>query len=313
MTPEPSTALRFPEAFAAWLRARPRLLDGAMGSELLRRGVASAATLWGVGALIHDPQAVRRVHEDYVACGCDVLTANTFRVAPYALRRLARYPAPAALAETAVQLARQAAEKAPKPVAVLASMTTLEDCYRPDLVPDNATLQREHQRTAALLAQAGPDGLLLETFNTIREAVAACQAATATGLPVVVSFACQSGGRLLSGEPASAAARAVSLPGVAAVGVNCTRLADLMPALVQMASATELPLVAYANNGWYDEASPHLAAPRVPPERYARCLLGCVAAGARLVGGCCGTGPEEIAALSALLAEHFGENATMAP
>jgi len=313
MTQETSTALRSTDALLRWLRARPRVLDGAMGSELLRRGVASAATLWGVGALIHDPEAVRKVHQDYVACGCDVLTANTFRVAPYALRRLARYPAPAALAETAVQLARQAAQKASKPVLVLAAMTTLEDCYRPDLVPDEAKLQDEHTRTAELLAAAGPDGLLLETFNTIREAVAACRAATATGLPVVVSFTCQSGGRLLSGEPASDAARAVTLPGVVAVGVNCTRLTDLMPALAQMASATELPLVAYANNGWYDEASPHLAAPRVPPERYARCMLGCVAAGVRLVGGCCGTGPEEIAALGTLLQEQFDEKATMAP
>ncbi len=276
-----------------------------MGSELLRRGVTSATTLWGVGALVHDPKAVRSVHEDYVACGCDVLTAATFRVAPYSLQRFSRYPTAEELAKQAVSLARHAARSAAKPVLVFASMTTLEDCYRPDLVPDPETLEREHRRTAEVLATAKPDGLLLETFNTIGEALVACRAATATGLPVVVSFACQSGGRLLSGEPAGQAAKAVSLPGVVAVGVNCTRLADLLPALIAMAVATDLPLVAYGNNGWFDEQSPHLAAPRVSPDRYARCVLGCVAAGARLVGGCCGTTPEDIAQLGELLGQQF--------
>lgn len=276
-----------------------------MGSELLRRGVTSAATLWGVGALIHDPQAVLQVHRDYLAAGCEVLTANTFRVAPYSLRRLQRYPNPQELAKTAVELARKAAQSAARRVMVLASMTTLEDCYRPDLVPDDATLAQEHRRTAEVLAAAGPDGLLLETFNTIREARTACQAAVTTGLPVIVCFTCQSGGRLLSGENAGEAARAVSIPGVIAVGVNCTRLSDLMPALTQMACSTDLPLVAYANNGWYDEASPHLAAAPVPSEKYARCMLACVAAGARLVGGCCGTTPEDMAAVRAMLDVHF--------
>lgn len=297
-----------PDQMLSWLRERPRQLDGAMGSELLRRGVTSTATLWGVGALIHDPEAVRQVHADYLAAGCEVLTANTFRVAPYSLRRLPHYPPPATLAQTAVALAR---EVAGQKALVVASMTTLEDCYRPDLVPQDAVLRAEHRHTAEVLAKAGPDALLLETFNTILEARIACEAATATGLPVVVSFACRSGGRILSGEPAGEAARAVSLPGVVAVGVNCTRLQDLLPALTQMAMACDLPLVAYANNGWFDEQSPHLRAPKVPPETYARCLLGCVAAGARLVGGCCGTTPEDMAALHALLAQHFPSGGTM--
>ncbi|MCX7894779.1 MAG: homocysteine S-methyltransferase family protein, partial [Thermoanaerobaculum sp.] len=269
-------------------------------------------TLWGVGALVHDPQAVLQLHRDYVAAGCEVLTANTFRVSPYALRRFPRYPQAWELAQTAVTLARQAAAEAPRRVRVLASMTTLEDCYRPDLAPDDLTLREAHRHTAHILAQASPDGLLLETFNSIREARIACDAARATGLPVLICFACQSGGRLLSGERAAEAAKAVTLPGVVAIGVNCTRLVDLVPALTQMAAVSPLPLVAYANNGWYDEASPHLAAAKVPPEDYARCMLGCLAAGARLVGGCCGTSPEDMAALRALLDQHFPE-ATMAP
>ncbi len=290
--------MRIDEA-RTFLDLRPRLLDGATGSELLRRGIASAGTLWGVGALLEAPEAVRALHADYLAAGAEVLTAATFRVAPYSLRRIGLEQETQRLARAAVTLARSVAASR---ALVAAAMTTLEDCYRPDLVPDDATLAREHATTAALLAEAGPDLLLLETFNTVREGRAATEAAVATGLPVVVCFTCRENGLLLSGEDAGAAAAAVAVPGVVAVGVNCTRLVDLLPALVRMATATPLPLVAYANNAWFADDSPFLAAAAVPPDRYARCALAWLAAGARLIGGCCGTTPAHIAAVAAALA-----------
>jgi len=286
-----------PAEFQQWLLARPRVLDGAMGSELLRRGVASAARLWGVGALLDAPAAVRTLHADYAAAGAELLTAASFRVAPYALRRAGLHHRGEELARLAVSLAREAAPGA----LVAASLTTLEDCYRPDLVPDDATLEREHAATVALLAAAGPDLLLLETFNTGREARAAAAAAAATGLAVVVCFTCREGGRLLSGEDVGEAAARVAETGAAAVGVNCTRGLDVLPALMRIAVAAPLPLVAYANNAWFAEDATFLAAAPIPPERYARCALAWLAAGARLIGGCCGTGPAHIAALASAL------------
>jgi S-methylmethionine-dependent homocysteine/selenocysteine methylase len=229
-----------------WLAGGPRVLDGATGSELIRRGVASAGKLWGVGALIEAPQEVRRLHRDYAAAGAEALTAATFRVAPFSLRRAGLEDRAGQLATLAVRLAREGAADAGRDVVVFASQTTLEDCYRPDLVPDDATLRREHGATSALLAAAGADALLLETFNTVREARIAVDAAVATGLPVIACFTCVSGSRVLSGEEASAAATAVTVPGVAAAGPNCTAVGHMLPALGVMAEATPLPLVAYA-------------------------------------------------------------------
>lgn len=285
----------------AWLLERTRVLDGAMGSELLRRGVTEAATLWGVGALLARPAAVRGVHRDHAAAGAEALTAATFRVAPYSLRRLGLESQAEALAGLAVNLARQGAQDAGRAALVLASQTTLEDCYRPDLVPDLGTCEREHTATSSLLAAAAPDALLLETFNTMREAAAAARAATATGLPVIVSFTCAAGGVLLSGEPVREAVRAVAVPGVVAVGVNCTRSEDMLAALTETASASELPLVAYANDAWYDSESLFLEAEPSTPESFARLALAWAGAGARLIGGCCGTSPAHTAAIRALL------------
>lgn len=291
-----------PAELTAWLAERPRVLDGGTGSELLRRGVASAGRLWGVGALLDDPAAVRDLHRDYAAAGAEALTAATFRVAPYCLRRAGLEERAGELAALAVGLARDGAAAAGRPALVLAAWTTLEDCYRPDLVPEEATLGREHATTAAVLAASGADALLLETFNTVREACAAARSAAATGLATIVSFACREGGRLLSGEDARDAAAAVTVPGVVAVGVNCTRRIDTMPALVRVAMGTDRLLVAYANDAWFADDAAWLAATPTAPSSYGRCALAWAAAGARLVGGCCGTGPEHVAAVVRALA-----------
>ncbi len=289
------------EEMSAWLAGGPRVLDGATGSELMRRGVASAGRLWGVGALLDAPGEVRRLHRDYAAAGADAVTAATFRVAPFSLRRAGLEERAEELAALAVRLAREGARDAGRDVLVFASQTTLEDCYRPDLVPDERTLRREHKATAKLLAASGADALLLETFNTVREARIAVEAAAATGLPVVACFTCISGGLMLSGEPVGEAAAAVTLPGVVAAGPNCTAVGHVLPALTAMAEATALPLVAYANNAWFDEDARWFIADPVAPSRYGFCSLAWVATGVKLVGGCCGTGPDHIAAVASHL------------
>ncbi len=106
---------------------------------------------------------------------------------------------------------------------------------------------------------------------------------------------------VLSGEEPGDAAAAVEIPGVVAVGVNCTAVEEMLPALIRMAASTSLPLVAYANNAWHAADSPWLAAEPVPPAGFARAAATWVAAGAGLVGGCCGAGPDHIAAIAAQL------------
>lgn len=290
-----------PEVLAACLAKRVLLLDGGIGAELIRRGVAAAARLWGVGALLDAPDEVRRLHADYARADADLHTAATFRVSPYALRRVGLEAQAGELAARAVRLLREGAAEAGRRVVALAAMTSLEDCYRPDLVPADAVLEREHGATVDTLVEAGADGLLLETFNSVREAAIAARAAARSGLPVIVAFACRGDGRLLSGEDPAQAARAVSLPGVVAVGANCTACEAMPAALRRLAAGTTLPLAAWANNGWAGEDSPWLAAGRLPPAAFAAEARRWVEAGARLVGGCCGTGPEEIAALAAVL------------
>jgi S-methylmethionine-dependent homocysteine/selenocysteine methylase len=276
------------------LRAGPALLlDGATGTELERRGAKSALPLWSAHALLHDPALVGRIHADYVAAGAELLTANTFRTQRRTLERDGVGEQAAALTARAVALARTAAARGDQPVQVLGSAPPLEDCFRPDLVPDEASLAREHGEHAANLAAAGVDAILLETMNTIREALAALRAARATRLPVLVSFVCWDGPRLLSGEMLREAVGAVRAEQPAAVLANCLPPSNVGACLAVLAE-TGLPFGVYANLGAPLDERGRERSEECAPERFAAHAASWLAAGATLVGGCCGTTPAHI-------------------
>jgi S-methylmethionine-dependent homocysteine/selenocysteine methylase len=278
------------------------ILDGAMGTELARRGVPTPLPAWSAHALVTAPEVVLAVHRDYVRAGADLLTTNTFRTTRRALAAAGYHVEPRELTALAVGLARRAAAEAGRPVQVLGSMAPLEDCYRPDLGPPAAAMAEEHAEHARHLAEAGVDALLLETMNTEREALAALAAARATGLPVLASFIADEAGRLFDGEPLSALVPALRAAGAGAVLVNCTPLHTTDRVISDLgALAGSTPFGAYANLGYPHPVAGFAPAADPGPRDFAAHAAGWVRAGASLVGGCCGTRPEHIAAIRARL------------
>jgi S-methylmethionine-dependent homocysteine/selenocysteine methylase len=274
---------------------RALLLDGATGTELERRGASTRLPLWSAAALLDAPDLVRRIHEDYVAAGAEALTANSFRTQRRSLAHGGLGGRAAELTALAVRLAREAAAASASPVFVLGSSPPLEDCYRPDRVPDAAALASEHAEHCQNLANAGADAILCETMNSVREAEAALRAARATGLPVLASFVCWNGATLLSGEPLARAVEAVRGLAPAALLVNCLPPSNVAACLDALATSG-LPFGVYANLGAPDDVTGFRRSEDVPPARFAELAAGWVASGARLVGGCCGTTPAHIAA-----------------
>jgi S-methylmethionine-dependent homocysteine/selenocysteine methylase len=270
----------------------PLLLDAAMGTELQRREARTDLPLWSARPLVEDPELVWTIHNDEVAAGADIVTADTFRTHARSLAKGGFGDRAVELSALAVRLAHQAAATPGREVFVAGSLSPLEDCYRPDLVPDDEALDREHGAQARFLADAGVDLILAETHNTIREAVAAGRAAMATGLPVAVSLVTDGTGRLLSGEPIEDAASALRPLGIDALGINCVparRLADDLARLAK--AAPDMPLAAYGNLGLPSDGPGWRFAEELPPEDYSREAEGWIALGARIVGGCCGTTP----------------------
>jgi len=242
---------------------------------------------------------VTAIHSDYAAAGADILTANTFRTQRRTLARGGLGDRAGELTALAVELARRAAHRfaGERRVHVVGSAPTLEDCYRPDLVPDDAALRREHTEHAEHLAAAGVDAVLVETMNSTREAVAALRAARATGLPALLSFVCWDGARLLSGEPLRDALAAALPERPAAVLVNCLPPSNVSACLPVLRDSG-LPFGIYPNLGAPADEAGSKRSEECEPTAFADLAGEWRAAGARIVGGCCGTTPDHIHALA---------------
>jgi S-methylmethionine-dependent homocysteine/selenocysteine methylase len=283
----------------------PRVLDGATGTELERRGIRAALPLWSAAALDSAPDVVTAIHREYIEAGADIIVANTFRTNVRTLARAGRTADGPRLNQLAVALARQAVANATAPaqpaagrrILVAASVAPVEDCYCPQRVPATATLQAEHRQMMAWLQAAGPDLIWIETMTTSREARAAAEAAATLTLPFVLSFTTQETGELLGGEPLADAVAAVTAFGPLAIGVNCIPPRGLTTLLPRLRQLTTLPLAAYAhvNNaapipGWtYGQM--------MDADEYGRTARSWLNLGAAIVGGCCGTTPEHIRAI----------------
>jgi S-methylmethionine-dependent homocysteine/selenocysteine methylase len=145
------------------------------------------------------------------------------------------------------------------------------------------------------------DLLLIETMNTAREAAAAANAARQTGLPFGVSFVCGEDGLLLSGESLAEAVRAAEVYGPAFLGVNCIPALSLQKALKDLGHSSDLPLAAYGNIGHSDHFQVWEDTQDHDLKDYADLCAQWLSSGVRLIGGCCGSNPEHIAALAETL------------
>lgn len=269
------------------------LLDGATGTELNRRGVDTGLPLWSANALTTDAglKVLRQVHLDYLNAGADIITTNTFRTNRRVL--VGKGFSAHELTLRAAATAREAVAEFGKPALVAGSLSTLEDCYRPDLVPPDDECLAEHSERIDHLVEGGVDLLLIETMNSIREAVIAAKIATATGLPTWVTFVCDKGGRILSGESLTHAAELLMALGVKALGVNCMPAHTIAQPLSELRAicGEDFPLVAYGNIGYVDDEQGWINTDSTDPEGY---LQHAQSWPAQIIGACCGSTPEHI-------------------
>jgi S-methylmethionine-dependent homocysteine/selenocysteine methylase len=279
----------------------PVLLDGPVGTELDLRGVATRLPLWSAWGLIESPDTVRAIHRDHVDAGAEVIITNTFRTHRRSLAKAGYGARAPELTGLAVGLAREARAEARRPAWVAGSIAPLEDCYSPELTPSDDELEREHGELVDNLEAAGVDLYVVETMPSIREARAATVAALATGRPVLVGFVCDAKGVLLSGESLASAAAALEPLGPSALMVNCTPYDTLHRALGELRAATSIPLGAYGNVGHAEDECGWEATAVATPADYGAAAERWLDSGAHLVGCCCGTRPEHLAAVARMV------------
>lgn len=288
-------------AFVRRLREGPLLADGAMGTMLYARGVPYDQCF--EAANLQRPDLVRGVHVAYLDAGAELLETNTFGANRLKLAAFGYGDEVDAINAAGVRLAREAIEIAGRRAWVAGSVGPLGRQMAPLGALGAAEAEATFAEQARALAAAGADLILLETFSDLNEIAAAVRAAReATGLPVVAEMTFAQDGRTLLGyAPEEVAARLEAL-GVAAVGANCSvGPQGILEVVERMASATRLPLSAMPNAGlpqYVGGRFAYVASPAYMAEHAATL----VELGAALVGGCCGTTPEHIAAMRAAVA-----------
>lgn len=315
MTATPTSATR--RAFAERLAARPLLLDGAMGTLLFSRGIPQRASL---DELVEShPDVVSAIHREYVAAGADIIETDTFganrlRLAPFGLaQRTSR------INRRAAQLGREAREVSGRDVLVAGSVGPLAaPIHGPDR-PGEATLRSAVREQVEGLLEGGVDLVILETASVLSDLLLAVDETRAiSDLPVIASVTFGDDLTAVDGTTPEAAARALVAAGVDAMGVNCgVGPVAAIDALGQMGDTNGgLPLLIMPNAGLPTRVEGQFVY-AAGPAYFADAVPRFLAAGARLVGGCCGTTPDHIAAmrqaLDKELARARGTEAATAP
>jgi homocysteine S-methyltransferase len=287
--------------FADIFASRPVLADGAMGTVLYARGVFINRCYDELN--LSDPNLILSVHEDYLQAGAEIIETNTFGANRF---RLARHGLSAKVAEinaAGVRLARQAVQHLRDKQAGEAWVAGSVGPLGVRLEPLGKTGLDEARAAFAeqirALADAGADMLVIETMpalNEAREALLAAEEA-APGLPVLVMVTVDDESNCLDGSsPAHAAALLTEL-GAGAIGINCsTGPSTVLTAIEAMRGATTLPLAAMPNAG-VPRAIEGRNIYLCSPEYMASFARKAIAAGAQIVGGCCGTTPNHTRAM----------------
>jgi S-methylmethionine-dependent homocysteine/selenocysteine methylase len=279
------------------------VLDGATGTELERRGVPMDGQAWSATANLTHPDVVRGVHEDYIRAGADVVITNTFATARCHLEAAGLGERVAEVNRRAVELAREARDRASggREVWVAGSMSTMAPGADPARRPPVPRLSEMLREQGDILARAGVDLIVLEMMRDVDYAVGAVDAARATGLPVWVGFSCRrtvdgavamfSGIRdelLFADVIAPVMARGGSL-----LAVMHSEIGDTGPAIEVAKRHWQGPLAAYPESGYFTMPNWQFV-DVIPPEDFAAHAAHWLGQGVQVLGGCCGLGPEHI-------------------
>jgi methionine synthase I (cobalamin-dependent)/5,10-methylenetetrahydrofolate reductase len=275
------------------------ICDGAMGTMLHAAGVPLDRSLPELN--LSRPGLVRDLHSAYVSAGAQILQTNTFGANRLRLAGSALENGVSEINIAGARLAREAAQRAGHPVLVAGSVGPAVSAPAVRRVPASARAETLREQIAALCNWV--DLLILETFGDLESLIQAVEvAASESDLPVVAQLTFGDDGRTLRGEdPAEAAAALSALP-VTALGANCTvGPAVLVGVVGELARGTELPVSVQPNAGIPQRLGGQVRYAR-NAAYFAEAAQLFVAAGATLLGGCCGTTPAHVRAISQAVA-----------
>lgn len=274
---------------------RVLLSDGAWGTFLQAEGLKAGENPESWNLL--RPEIVKKIAASYIGAGSDMIETNTFGGCRYNLRQYGLADKSYELNKAGALLSRQAAGDEHW---VLGSVGPSGTILMTGEIPEDELYEDFLVQMTGLL-DGGVDAICLETFSALDEAELAVQAARGTGLPLICTFTFEKGFSMMGVTPEAYAKKMLEL-GVDVLGTNCGNGLDGMKDIVKRIRkvAPEHPILVHANAGLPQLRGTELLYPE-SPESMAAALPDIIAAGANLVGGCCGTTPQHIRAMKNVL------------
>jgi homocysteine S-methyltransferase len=295
------------------------VLDGAMATELERKGFDLAGPLWSAHVLESSPEAISAVHREYLEAGADCLLTASYQVSAEGFEKIGFAPQEAAQAaanalRTSVALAEQVRNEygSPRKIWIAASLGSYGamlhngaeyhgnyECSFDDLV-------EFHGRRIAVLALTNADFLAFESIPSLEEARAILAALEPyPDVAAYLSFTCRDGTHVSHGETLRACAELLDAqPQVIGIGVNCTA-PELIGSLIgELRKVTSKPIIVYPNSGEQWDAVDSCWQGQGQLQAFGELAEGWRGAGAQWIGGCCRTRPEHVRAVAQVWREQ---------
>ena len=282
------------------VRTTGLLMDGAMGSRLMQKGMRSNVVPEIMN--LEKPDMVLEVHQEYLTAGADVITTNTLGGTRLKLKKAGVAHLTAKVNQAACQIARQAAGKFHF---VAGDIGSVGEILEPFGTLSQAEAVENFQEQARLLAESGVDCFIIETMFDVRECQAAIQGVRAVSdLPLFATMTFEknpTGFNTIMGNFAPESMQILAQAGADAVGANCSIGSGSMVELAKIIrKSVTLPVIIQPNAGIPEIRDSGLVYPESPAE-YARNLKAIRDLGVEIIGGCCGTTPEYIRAIRQLI------------
>ena len=273
-----------------------KILDGAMGSELIKRGLSLPNHIWAADANIHHPKLVQKIHRQYVDAGADYIITNTFRTTPRAYQKteLNRNKACQLAEKSLIQAVEHAKNAADPSAKIIGSIAPLEDCYRPDLFPGKSYAKEEFSQISNWLYDADIDIFLIETMNNIDEAISCLDSVKKYNIPTWISFVLLDDKHILSGESLGNVIKILEPYNIDCFLINCNPLDKTKEALRSISKKWKGRWGIYPNLGIGDPSTDGRIKDISTDKEFIDLIVTAILLGVNVMGGCCGATPKHI-------------------
>ena len=280
---------------------KPLILDGAMGTELEKRGVNIPLPLWSADANLTHPDIVKDIHLDYINAGADIITTNTFRTTTWTYRKAgytstrARERAKDSLYK-AVEFAQSTSGESVK---VAGSITTLEDCYSPEKFPGKTAAEDSYGETTEWMDDAGLNFILFETMGNIHEITIALETARCFDYDVGLSLIMKNGDHILDGTPIEDVISLINGSEVDFLLNNCNQLDTTLRCINHFQNNWKGTWGTYPNLGKTDFKNDYFDI--IDESNFSTGMKSILIKDPGVIGVCCGSTPQHIKKLKSLI------------